>query len=228
MRAMKMREVKSFVKRHRKLTGNQEKLFETVWPTVGLTASTAVFNFDEIFARQAPTICEIGFGHGDTLSVMAQENPDKNYLGMEVHEPGVAEVLQFIADHDLKNIRIISQDAVKIFENNIPDESLSRIHICFPDPWHKTRHHKRRLVNEKFVALMVKKLVPGGVIHCATDWENYAEQMMRVLSENTLLKNTMGEHQFVNNSVLKLRATTKFERRGIKLGHGVWDLVFQK
>jgi len=221
-----MREIKSFVRRQRRLTTNQEKLFETVWPAVQVVADDSLWDLTALFGRSSEKICEIGFGHGDTISVMAKNNPDKDYLGIEVHEPGVAELMQYIVDHDLKNVRIVSSDAVKVFEKNIPDASLSRIHIYFPDPWHKKRHHKRRLISEKFVNIMVKKLAPGGVIHCATDWENYAIQMMTVLTACPLLQNQMGDHCYADNTNGALRANTKFERRGVNLGHGVWDLLF--
>lgn len=228
MTPIKLREVKSFVRRHRRLTENQEKLFETLWPTVGLAAPTEKFDFTAIFGRSSEKICEIGFGHGDTISVMAKNNPDKDYVGIEVHEPGVAELLQYITDHHLKNVRIISDDAVKIFENHIPDNTFSRIHIYFPDPWPKKKHHKRRLVSSDFVSVLTQKLAPGGFIHCATDWQHYAEQMMSVLSAADALKNAVGEHLYADNQALQLRANTKFERRGMKLGHGVWDLLFYK
>ena len=222
------REVKSFVRRRRKLTVNQEKLFQTLWPSVGISPPTAMLDFDALFGRKSEKVCEIGFGHGDTISVMAKNNPDKDYVGIEVHEPGVAELLQYIADHELKNVRIISEDAVRVFENFVPDNAFSRIHIYFPDPWHKKRHHKRRLVNTDFVSVLIQKLTPGGFIHCATDWQHYAEQMMAVLSEASALENVMGKQVYADNSALHLRANTKFERRGVNLGHGVWDLLFKK
>lgn len=228
MRPIPMREIKSFVKRERALTNHQEKLFAEMWSQVRIALTENILDFNACFHREAPTVCEIGFGHGDTLCSMAHANPEINYLGLEVHRPGIAEALENIKNLNLKNVRIIQDDAVKVMEKHIPDAVFSRIHIYFPDPWPKKRHHKRRLVNPKFVAVLVNKLKPGGMIHCATDWENYALQMMQVLSENSLLKNTMGEGQYADNETLNLRAHTKFERRGVKLGHKVFDMVFVK
>ncbi|MDP1574895.1 MAG: tRNA (guanosine(46)-N7)-methyltransferase TrmB [Coxiellaceae bacterium] len=228
MRTIKLREVKSFVRRQRRLSVRFEQAMDVAWPTFGVAASDEVIHLDTIFNRAAPKILEIGFGHGDTLLPMALQNPDNDYLGIEVHEPGIAAVMTGILEHELKNIRVIQQDAVKVLEENIFDSTFSRIHIYFPDPWHKKRHHKRRLINATFVALLIQKLIPGGVIHCATDWENYAEQMMHVLSEATTLQNCCGDQQYADNAKMHLRTNTKFEKRGVKLGHGVWDLLFQK
>lgn len=228
MRPIKLREVKSFVRRQRRLSVRFEEAMKIAWPQFGITVSDALLNLDAIFNHTAPKILEIGFGHGDTLLPMAIQHPENDYLGIEVHEPGVAAVMSGILEHNLKNVRAIQYDAVKILENNIPDNTFSRIHIYFPDPWQKKRHHKRRLVQSAFVNLLVQKLIPGGVIHCATDWENYAEHMMTVLSACSQLKNCVGDHQFVTNEGGQLRANTKFEKRGVKLGHGVWDLLFQK
>lgn len=225
---MKMREIKSFVKRQRRLTTRQEKALSYGWPEFGITVSEDVLSLDTAFKRSAPKICEIGFGHGDTLIPMAKNNPACDYLGIEVHEPGVAATLLQIIEQDIKNIRIIENDAVKVIQNHIPDNTFSRVHIYFPDPWHKKRHHKRRLIQADFIELIRQKLCVGGVIHCATDWENYATHMMSVLSENTGLKNCIGDHLYADNATLKLRDNTKFERRGLKLGHGVWDLLFTK
>ena len=228
MRPIKLREVKSFVRRQRRLSVRFEEAMNIAWPTFGVAASDEIINLDVVFNRSARKILEIGFGHGDTLLPMALHNPDKDYLGIEVHEPGIAAVMTGILEHDLKNIRVIQHDAVKVLEENIPDQTFSRIHIYFPDPWHKKRHHKRRLINSTFIALLIQKLIPGGVIHCATDWQNYAEQMMSVLSEAKELRNCSGAQQYADNASQHLRSNTKFEKRGVKLGHGVWDLLFEK
>ena len=159
---------------------------------------------------------------------MAKENPDCDYVGIEVHTPGIAELLCKMSEENIHNIRVIQHDAVLVMRDFIPDNSFTRIHIYFSDPWPKKRHHKRRLIQTEFVDLLIQKLKPNGVLHFATDWEHYAQQMMTVLSESKKLKNCMGENQFADNEKLKLRATTKFEKRGRKLGHGVWDLLFQK
>lgn len=227
-----LREVKSFVRRQRRLTQRLEAAMEALWPQYGVEIESAQNNtsldMKTLFGRDAETILEIGFGHGDTLLPMAKANPDKNYLGIEVHEPGVAAVMAGMLENTLTNIRVIQYDAVKILQDFIKDPTFSRVHIYFPDPWQKKRHHKRRIIQPDFVALLCAKLTKEGVIHCATDWENYAEHMMAVLSDNPQLKNTMGDGQFADNATLHLRANTKFEMRGVKMGHGVWDLVFAK
>ncbi|OGT44680.1 MAG: tRNA (guanosine(46)-N7)-methyltransferase TrmB [Gammaproteobacteria bacterium RIFCSPHIGHO2_12_FULL_38_11] len=220
------REIKSFVKRQRRVTARLQKAHDLAWPQFGIIATEEKLNLNEIFNRNSEKICEIGFGHGDTLLPMAINNPDKDYLGIEVHEPGIAVVMMGIIENNLSNIRVIQNDAVKILQNNMPDHSFSRIHIYFPDPWPKKKHRKRRIIQPEFVQLLRKKLIPGGLIHCATDWEDYAKHMMAVLSEAEGFKNAVGDHQFADNEKLKLRENTKFEKRGVKLGHGVWDLLF--
>lgn len=212
-----MRTIKSYASRQRQLSTRQQAAYDAQWPII----SNAIFN------RQAPRICEIGFGNGDTLWPMALAHPECDYLGIEIHKPGIANLCQKIIEHDIQNIRVIAEDAVQVLQKHIADHSFSRIHIYFPDPWPKQKHHKRRLISDSFVKLLVKKLIPGGVIHCATDWEDYAVQMMQVLSRYQALENCAGDHNFSDNDKLQLRAKTKFETRGIKLGHGVWDLVFR-
>src|SRR3989338_2487007 len=219
------RTVKSFVRRQRRLSGRQQDAFDRAWPLYGV-APESLCDFQKLFQREAPVVCEIGFGDGDTLLPMAVMHPEWNYVGIEIHEPGVANLFSSMLAQDIRNIRVIIEDAVTVFEKNIPDHSLSRIHIFFPDPWPKKKHRKRRLISDNVAALLVKKLKPGGVIHSATDWEDYAMQMMRVLSANPQLKNACGEDQFADNQVMRLRDTSKFEKRGVKLGRGVWDLVF--
>lgn len=225
------RDVKSFVRRQRRLTPRLQKALTLAWPTFGVVLSDSVddkINLDVLFGRHANTVLEIGFGSGDTLLPMAKENPDCHYLGIEVHEPGIAAVMFGIIEDNLQNIRIIQNDAVKVLHERIPDHSFSRVHIYFPDPWPKLRHHKRRIIQADFVELLRHKLCDGGVIHCATDWQDYAEHMMSVLSANTGFKNMVGDNQFADNQKMHLRANTKFEMRGKKLGHGVWDLLFMK
>jgi len=222
------REIKSFVRRQRRITSRLQKAIDTAWPKFGVEIIDEKLNLDVIFERPAEKILEIGFGLGDTLLSMAIQNPQCDYLGIEVHEPGVASVMMGIIENNLTNIRVIQNDAVKILKEKIPDNTFSRIHIYFPDPWQKKRHHKRRIIQPDFVELLRHKLINGGVIHCATDWENYAHHMMTVLSDNPGLKNCIGENQFADNEQLQLRHNTKFEKRGVKLGHGVWDLVFIK
>ena len=225
------REVKSFVRRQRRLTKRLENALVQGWPKFGVVLSDNAdekINSDALFGRHANTVLEIGFGHGDTLLPMAKANPDCNYLGVEVHEPGIAAVMFGITEDNLENIRVIQTDAVKLLHERIPDHSFSRVHIYFPDPWPKLRHHKRRIIQADFIELLRHKLCDGGVIHCATDWQNYAEHMMSVLSANQGFKNMIGDNQYADNETLHLRANTKFEMRGVKLGHGVWDLLFEK
>lgn len=223
----KKREIKSFVRRQRRFTAHQEKIFSEMWPSVGITLDNARLDFAGIFKREAPIICEIGFGHGDTLWPMAKQNPECDYLGIEVHQPGIAELLCKMHEESIHNIHVIQHDAAAVMRDFISDSTFSRIHIYFSDPWPKRRHHKRRLIQTEFVNLLIRKLKPGGILHFATDWEDYAKQMMAILSLSPQLKNCMGDNQFADNAQLKLRVTTRFERRGRKLGHGVWDLVFQ-
>lgn len=223
------REIKSFVRRQRKLTAHQESALQTAFPQFGIEIiSGQPLNLNKIFNREAKKILEIGFGLGDTILSMAKQNPDCDYLGIEVHEPGIATVMQGIIENNLTNIRVIQNDAVKIIRENIPDNSFSRIHLFFPDPWPKKRHHKRRIIQSDFVEILKNKLIDGGIFHFSTDWEDYANQMMSVLSENKGLKNCVGENQFADNVKLQLRNNTKFEKRGLKLGHGVWDLLFKR
>jgi len=221
-----MREIKSFVRRQRRLTPRLEKALAFGWPKFGIEMADEKLNLDKIFGRHADKILEIGFGHGDTLIPMAIANPDKDYLGIEVHEPGVAAVMLGMIENNLTNIRVIQNDAVKMIRDFIPDHTFSRIHIYFPDPWPKKKHHKRRIIQADFVEILRQKLGDKGIIHCATDWEDYAKQMMTVLSANPGLKNIIDENQFADNKTVQLRANTKFEKRGTKLGHGVWDLLF--
>lgn len=220
------REIKSFVRRQRRITQRLQNAMDIAWPQYGIAITDEPFNLNVVFARSAEKILEIGFGLGDTILSMAIRNPNSDYLGIEVHEPGVAAVMLGIIENNLTNIRVIQSDAVKVLQEKIPDNTFSRIHIYFPDPWQKKRHHKRRIIQADFVELLRHKLIDGGVIHCATDWENYAHHMMAVLSQNTGLKNVIDDNQFADNEQLQLRANTKFEKRGVKLGHGVWDLLF--
>ena len=179
-----------------------------------------------MFARQAQTILEIGFGMGQSLVAQAENHPDINYLGVEVHLPGVGSLLNAMQAKGLENIRVSGEDAVVLLRDHIGMNSLDGIQIFFPDPWHKKRHHKRRLIQPEFVTELAKRLKPGGFMHLATDWENYAEQMLEVLSAEDLLKNTSDTNDYVPRP--DSRPLTKFEQRGHRLGHGVWDLMFVK
>ena len=220
-----MRTVRSFVLRQGRITQSQQNALDEYWPRFGLEADT---DFDGInaFGRTAPVVLEIGFGNGECIAQLAANNPDRDYLGIEVHRPGVGHLLLKMRELGLSNIRIYCADAVDILKDRIPDESLVRIQIYFPDPWHKKRHNKRRLINEEFVSLATRKLKPGGIIHCATDWEDYAQQMLEVLGSNGSLRNQAASGLFSERP--DYRPLTKFESRGQRLGHGVWDLLFEK
>jgi tRNA (guanine-N7-)-methyltransferase len=230
-----LREIKSFVRREGRMTEGQKRALEALFPEFGIlydlnnilknSPKNKIFlNLESIFGNQHPVVLEIGFGMGDSLISMAESQPHLNFIGIEVHRPGIGVLLNKIEEKNLKNIRVMDGDAVEILKNLFADESLARVNLYFPDPWHKTRHHKRRIVQKGFLKLLARKLVPGGIFHAATDWENYAEHMMSVLSDSPYFFNLFGEHHFSPDAMD--RPETKFERRGLKLGHGVWDLVF--
>jgi tRNA (guanine-N7-)-methyltransferase len=183
-------------------------------------------NFDTIFGRSAPRVLEIGFGDGASLLEMAKASPEKDFIAVEVFRRGIARLLMGIVQHSLHNIRVICQDAVEVVKQHIPDKSLHAVQIYFADPWPKTRHHKRRLVKEEFTQILTKKLVPGGRIHCATDWEHYAHQMMSVFSDNSELRNTASHSQFIERPTF--RPFTKYEKRAEKVGRSIFDLIFER
>jgi tRNA (guanine-N7-)-methyltransferase len=218
------RRIRSFVTRAGRLSTAQGKAIETLGPRFCIPYEKAVFNFDQAFARSAPTILEIGFGMGDTTAKIAAGMPDKNFIGVEVHTPGVGSLLKLIGEQGLNNLKIIQHDAVEVITNMIAPNSLAGVHIFFPDPWHKARHNKRRLIQGPFINLLVSRLMPGGYLHCATDWQEYAEQMLQVLGDEPALRNTAQGYA----PRPAYRPVTKFENRGLRLGHGVWDLVFTK
>lgn len=221
-----MRTVRSFVKRAGRTTEGQEKALEEVWPVMGLEIKDGLVDFNEIFGREAPVVLEIGFGMGDSLLEMASREPHKNFVGIEVHSPGVGRLLSNANEEGLTNIRVYAEDAVEVFKQCIPDNSLDTLQLFFPDPWHKKRHHKRRIVQPDFAQSIRKKLKVGGYFHMATDWENYAEHMMEVMSAAEGYTNKMGEGQYSPQP--EWRPVTKFQRRGERLGHGIWDLMFEK
>ena len=196
----------------------------TLGPRFVLPFRDAVLDADAVFGRRAPTILEIGFGMGDATAHIAALLPEHDFIGCEVHEPGVGALLKRIGEQGLTNLRIVQHDAVQVLEHMIAPASLAGIHIFFPDPWHKKRHHKRRLIQPAFVAQLASRLAPGGYLHCATDWEPYAQQMLAVLSAEPALLNTAQGYA----PKPAYRPLTKFENRGLRLGHGVWDLVFTR
>lgn len=220
------RTIKSFVLRQGRLTKGQEQAMQTLWPVFGIEAADTPLDFPQLFGRNAPVTLEIGFGNGESLTQMAKAAPERDFIGIEVHTPGVGHLLKLVGDQGLENVRVMNTDAVEILQNRIPAGSLDRVQLFFPDPWHKQKHHKRRIVQAGFVKLIASRLRTGGVFHMATDWENYAEHMAKVLENSA---------EFVNLSVYPPysprpdeRPLTRFENRGLKLGHGVWDLLYRK
>lgn len=216
--------IRSFVLRAGRMGSGQQKALDELGPRYVLPYAPVELNLDAVFLRHAETILEIGFGMGGATADIATAHPDKNYLGIEVHTPGVGALLKQIGERDLSNLRIIQHDAVEVLRHMIADTSLDGIHIYFPDPWHKSRHHKRRLIQTGFVAMLAQKLKAGGYLHLATDWENYAEQMLEVLAAEPTLVNSADTYA----PRPEYRPLTKFEQRGLRLGHGVWDLVFRR
>jgi tRNA (guanine-N7-)-methyltransferase len=221
---LKNRPIRSFVLRQGRVSPGQQRAVETLMPRYGIQYAAAPLNLAQAFGRDAPKILEIGFGMGDSTATIALAHPENDYLCLEVHTPGVGNLLKLIDTQQLTNIRIIQHDAVEVMRDMLGDGTLDGVHIFFPDPWHKARHNKRRLIQAPFVAQLVRKLKPGGYIHVATDWQDYAEQVLRVLSEEPLLENTAADYA----PRPAYRPLTKFEKRGINLGHGVWDLVFRR
>lgn len=216
--------IKSFVTRAGRLSDAQARAIDTLGPNFCLPFSKSILNFDAVFDRNAPTILEIGTGMGETTAHIAQHIPDKNFIGVEVHTPGIGSLLKLTEEKQLTNLRLIQHDAFEVVTHMIAPESLGGVHVFFPDPWHKARHNKRRLIQTPFVELLVSRMAPGSILHCATDWQDYAEQMLAVLSAEPALKNTATDYAEKPD----YRPLTKFENRGLKLGHGVWDLVFKK
>ena len=220
--------VKSFVKREGRLTNAQARAIEVNWPSKGLSVEQGLLNFDDVFGRTAPTVLEIGFGMGKSLVEMAAAAPENNFIGIEVHRPGVGACLADAEEAAIENLRVFEHDAVEVLAQSIADNSLHRLQLYFPDPWHKTRHHKRRIVQPDFVQNLRSKLAIGGTFHMATDWENYAEYMMEVMTQAQGFENTSSEGPAGYVPRPDYRPITKFEVRGQKLGHGVWDLIFKR
>lgn len=218
------RTIRSFVRRAGRTTTGQAKAFETLGPRFVLPYAPAPLDFSAAFGRDAPVVLEIGFGMGEATAHIAALLPETNFLCCEVHEPGVGALLKRIGERGLGNIRILAHDAVEVLDRMLPSASLDGVHIFFPDPWHKKKHNKRRLIQPPLVAQLAQRLKPGGYLHCATDWEPYARQMLQVLSSEPTLTNTASDFAPKPH----YRPLTKFENRGLKLGHGVWDLVFQR
>jgi tRNA (guanine-N7-)-methyltransferase len=220
----KTRPIRSFVLRQGRLTVAQQRAVETFLTVYGISYAPAMLDLDAAFGRKAPKILEIGFGMGKATAQIAQTNPDKDYFGVEVHTPGVGNLLRLVEEHNLTNLRVIQHDAVEVLHDMIADSALDGIHIFFPDPWPKKRHHKRRLLQADFVRLLRDKLKPGGYMHFATDWEEYAQWALDVLRAEPQLNNTVQGYA----PRPEYRPLTKFEQRGLNLGHGVWDLIFRR
>jgi tRNA (guanine-N7-)-methyltransferase len=219
------RPIRSFVLRQGRLTPAQQRALDAVMPRYGVAYVPRPLDLAALFGRSdSAKIVEIGFGMGETTAAIAQAQPERDFLGIEVHTPGVGSLLKQVQALGLENVRVVQHDAVEVLRHMIPDASLDGLHIFFPDPWHKKRHHKRRLIQAEFVGLLAQKLKPGGYLHMATDWQEYAEWALEVLRAEPQLENTTQDYA----PRPAYRPLTKFERRGLRLGHGVWDLVFRR
>ena len=226
---LKNRRIRSFVLRQGRLTKGQERALQTAWPIFGIDYTPQLLDLNTEFKRQSSKkILEIGFGMGETTAKIAQTLPDHDFLAAEVHTPGVGSLLKQIEEQGIPNIRIIQHDVVEVLQNMLADNTLDGVHIFFPDPWHKKRHHKRRLIQAEFVKLLCSKLKTGGYLHVATDWQEYAEWVLDVLKAEPQLQNTATDATQGYAEKPSYRPLSKFENRGIKLGHGVWDMVFLK
>jgi tRNA (guanine-N7-)-methyltransferase len=220
-----VRRIRSFVRREGRLTPGQQKALQAGWPRYGLDA-TQMLDYRAVFGRDAPVTLEIGFGNGASLAHMAANEPASDFIGIEVHRPGVGRLLRELAARDLHNVRVICADAVEVLEGAVPDASLERVLLFFPDPWPKKKHHKRRIVQPAFIALLARKLKPGGLLHMATDWLPYAEHMLELMEASDDFVNCAGPGQYSRRP--DYRPVTKFEHRGERLGHAVRDLVYRR
>ena len=218
------RPIRSFVVRAGRMGPGQVRALADLGPRFMLPYTPALTDFDAVFGRSAPRVLEIGFGMGAATAAIAQARPDTDFIGVEVHIPGVGALLKEIGERELNNVRIVQHDAVEVLEHMVAPDSLAGVHVFFPDPWHKLKHNKRRLIQPDFVRRLVTRIAPGGTLHCATDWQPYAEQMLQVLAAEPALLNSAEAYAPKPD----YRPLTKFEQRGLKLGHGVWDLVFTK
>jgi tRNA (guanine-N7-)-methyltransferase len=220
----RLRPVRSFVLRQGRMSPAQQRALDELFPRFGLPFAPAPLDLDRAFGRSAPRILEIGCGMGETTAAIAAARPDEDFLGIEVHGPGVGSLLKQLDARQLVNVRIIRHDAVDVVAAMLPPGSLAGAHVFFPDPWPKKRHHKRRLLQPGFVHELAQRLAPGGYLHVATDWEDYAQEILATLADESLLANTVERYA----PRPAYRPLTKFEARGLKLGHGVWDLVFRR
>jgi len=218
------RPIRSFVLRQGRVSNAQQRAHKTLLPKYGIPYAPGLIDLDHVFGRRAPKILEIGFGMGETTAAIAALHPENDYLGIEVHTPGVGSLLKTIEEEGLTNVRIVQHDAVEVLCHMIGHGTFDGVHVFFPDPWPKKRHHKRRLLQPAFVALLVERMKRGAYLHVATDWQEYAEYVLAVLKNNPLLENTAMDYA----PRPAYRPQTKFETRGLKLGHGVWDVIFKR
>ena len=219
------RPIRSFVMRTGRMTSGQARALDDLWPRYGVEYSPAPLDLDALFGRRAPRTLEIGFGNGEHLASLAVANRERDYLGVEVHRPGVGHLFMLAASNDLTNVRASAHDAVEVLRDQIAPAALDEVLVLFPDPWHKKRHHKRRLIRPPFIELVATRLAPGGVLRLATDWEEYALQMLEVMRGNPRFTNLSPGGDWMPRP--EERAPTRFEKRGARLGHGVWDLAFR-
>ena len=218
------RPIRSFVLRQGRVSNAQRRAHDALLPEFGIPYAAHPIDLDPVFGRRAPKVLEIGFGMGETTAAIAAQHPETDYLGIEVHTPGVGSLLKCIAERGLANVRIIQHDAVEVLREMITPSTLDAVHIFFPDPWPKKRHHKRRLIQPPLISLLCERMKPGAYLHVATDWQEYAEQILDVLGREPRLANTAEGYAARPD----YRPQTKFETRGLKLGHGVWDIVFRR
>lgn len=216
--------IRSYVLRQGRFSRGQQRAYEELLPKLGIAYRREPLDFRAAFGRSAPVVAEIGFGMGETTARIAADNPGSDYLAIEVHTPGVGSLLKRIEAAGIANVRVVQHDAVEVLRDMVAPDSLAAIHVFFPDPWPKKRHHKRRLLQPEFTRLAASRLAPGGLLHVATDWQDYAEYVLAVLDATPGLRNTAGGFA----SRPPWRPQTKFERRGLELGHGVWDLLFTR
>ena len=222
----KHRPIKSFVLRQGRVTRAQQNALDSYWLDYGIDFTEQELAFDQVFNNNNEVIVEIGFGNGESLIQQAKNQPEYNFIGIEVHGPGVGHLIHNANNEGLQNIKVIRHDAIEVLRQQIPDSSVKQFQLFFPDPWHKKRHHKRRIINPDFIQLVHKKLKTGGLFHMATDWQHYAGQMLKQMDATDAFNNISGKDNYSADK--GMRCETKFERRGIKLGHGVWDLIYQK
>lgn len=222
----KKKSIRSFVIRAGRMTDGQKNAFDQWWPIYGLSLFDGPVNFSDVFGRKAPVVLEVGFGMGDSLLQMAKDDPSRDFVGIEVHPPGVGRLISCAGQDGVSNLRVFMADANDVIADCIMDESLDRFQLFFPDPWHKKKHNKRRIAQAPFLDAIAQKLIVGGHFHMATDWENYAEEAMELFCRTPAYENTAHEYHYAERP--EYRPTTKFETRGERLGHGVWDLIFKK